>query len=247
MLRCIVIGLLLCLTASCGGKNIADCKNPTPGVKCQKQTQDEQARVALDSGDMDTAVKILTNLVANEPTNYDRYPLLAAALAGRSGFDVFGIVQGNFGGGTSLLQSMQSFIPTPVSRGSGYDLSLADMKQAVATLTAVPVALRKDISASSFAASCTLQLVLYQTAYSVMLINKYAFSSSGYDPTLLSKMSATDALAILSNLAAAGALIPGGQGAVASAAVLAAIAAIEAEPGATDQDKIAAYVQASHT
>ena len=226
---------------------MVDCNSPTPGVKCKKQSKDEQARVALDKGDMATAVTILTDLVAQEPKNYDRYPLLAAALAGRSGFDVFGIVQGNFSGKTSLLESMQAFIPSPASRGSLYDASLADMKQAVATLNAVPATLRSDISANSFASSCILQLMLYQSAYSVMLINKYAFSTSGYDPSKLSSMTPSDALAILSNLAAAGALIPGGTGAAASQVVLATLAAIQAEPGATDSEKIAAYVQANQT
>ena len=242
----IQILLFMALLGACGSKNVADCDKPTPGVPCQAQTDDEKARVALNNDDMETAVTILKELVAKEPEKYDRYPLLAAALAGLAGFDVFGIVKGKSGSSSSLLETMGSFIPTPASKGDAYDTSLANMKLSVDTLNTVPVDLRKDISASSFAASCSLQLILYQSAYSVMLINKFAFSASGYDPSKLANMTAADAAAILSNLAAAGSVAAGATGTASSAAVTAAIAAIQAEPGATDQEKIAAYVQANH-
>ncbi|MCX6125172.1 MAG: hypothetical protein NTV34_10575 [Proteobacteria bacterium] len=237
---------LALLTTSCGNKNSFNCQTPTSGVPCNARSKDEDARIALDKGDMETAVTLLKQLVADEPLTYSRYPLLAAALAGRSGFDVFNIVKGNFGGDKSLIQSMGSFLPTPFSKGSAYDASLQDMSDSVATLNAVPLALRTDVSADAFAASCSLQLTLYQAAYSIMIINKYSYGAAGYDPSKLSTITAADAAIILQNLLASTANISGTSGAAASAAITSAYQSIQSQPGSTDQEKIAAYAKGAH-
>ncbi|MCX6116076.1 MAG: hypothetical protein NT027_00930 [Proteobacteria bacterium] len=228
---------------ACGNKSLFDCAGPKSTVPCNPRSRDEDARIALDKGDLQTAIEILETLIAEEPTKYDRFPLLSAALAGRSGFDIFNIVKANFGSSSSLLQVMGEFLPTPTSKGAGYDNSLADMKRSVAVLNDIPLELRNDISASSFASSCALQLTLYQAAYSIMLINKYSYSSSGFDPSKLSSMTAEDAALILKNLL--GAANSGSSSTETSAAVNTAYESIKSQPGSTDQEKIASYVQAN--
>ena len=231
---------------ACGNKSSFDCSAPTSGVQCNPRTKDEDARIALDKGDMTTAVTLLKELIAGEPTKYERYPILAAALAGKSGFDVFNVVKSNFGGSESLIETLGSFLPTPTSKGAGYDASLADMNESVTTLTSVPESLRSAVSSDRFAASCSLQLVLYQSAYSIMLINKYLYTADGFDPSKLSTMSVEDATAILSNLLSASSVATGATGTEATKAVKAAYDSIQAQPGTTDQEKIAAYAKSTN-
>ena len=224
---------------SCGTKNLFDCDGGYARSKCVQRTKEEDARIAMDNGDLDTAVTLLSELVAEDPTNYKRYPLLAAAYAGKSGFDILNIVTANFGGSNSLIQTMTDFLPTPMTRGSLYDQSLTDMDSSVKTLTAIPAEYRDSTSSDKYATSAVLQLTLYQAAYGVMLLNKFTYSTTAYDPSQLSNMTAADAAAILAAFAGAA----GSTGAGSSAT--AAIAAIQAMPGATDQEKIAAWSQAA--
>lgn len=227
--------------SSCGSKNIYDCDGGLAGSRCSALTKEEDARVALDDGDLETAVTLLSELVTADPTNYQRYPLLAAAYAGRAGFDILNIATANFGGNSSLIQTMGAFLPTPVSRGSLYDQSLSDMKLANATLTGIPEELRSATSSDKYATSAVMQLTLYQSAYGVMVLNKFTYSSTDYDPSLLSSMTAEDAASVLTAFAAAGAASGGSM----ATAVNSALAAIQAQPGATDQEKLAAWSQAA--
>jgi hypothetical protein len=231
--------LVLASLNSCGTKNFFDCDGGYARTQCVERTKDEDARIALDKGDLDKAVTLLSELVTDDPTNYQRYPLLAAAYAGRSGFDILNVVTANFGGSSSLIQTMTSFLPTPITRGSLYDQSLTDMDSSVKTLTAIPAEFRDSTSSDKYATSAVLQLTLYQAAYGVMLLNKFTYSTTAYDPSQLANMTAADAAAILAALAGAA----GSTGAGSSAT--AAIAAIQAMPGSTDQEKIAAWSQAA--
>jgi hypothetical protein len=234
--------VLAIASISCGNKNSFDCDSPTAGVPCNPRTKDEDARIALDKGDMATAVAILRELVSNEPEVYSRYPLFSAALAGKSGFDIFNVMNGSFGGDSSLLQSMGSFIPTPASKGSAFEASLADMKESVAVLNSIPISLRASVDSGKFASSCILQLTLYQAAYSIMLMNKYSYSEIGFDPSKLSTMTAEDAAAILQSLLSAASANPDSP---AATSVNAAYESIQGQPGATDQEKISAYILAN--
>ena len=236
-----IIFFVLSLTASCGSKNFFDCDGGYAGSKCAQLTKDEQARMALDRGDLMTAVTLLSELVAEDPTNYERYPLLAAAYAGKSGFDLFNIVSANFGGDSSLLQVMETFIPTPTELGAAYQDSLLAMNSSVATLMSIPEELRSSTSSDKYASSAVLQLTLYQTAYGVMYLNKFTYGSSGYDPALLTTMTDEDAAIILNSFVGA-AMAAGGD---ASTAVNGAITAIQAQPGASDRERLVAWSQSA--
>ncbi len=240
IMKYFVIFLSLLFT-SCGQKNAFDCDGGIAKSKCSQRTKLEDARIALDAGDLDTAIRLLNELITDEPTAYEKYPLLAAAYAGRSGLEILDIVTANFGGNSSMLETMSSLIPTPTTLGDAYPKSLDDMNAANQTLLAIPEALRSATSSDKYAASAILQITLYQSAYAVMYLNKFTYSTSGYDPSLLSAMTADDAAAILSSLVAAGAASGGAAGSAAQAA----IAAIQGQPGATDAEKIAAWSQAA--
>lgn len=232
---------LMALTASCGSQNFFDCDGGYAASKCARLTPDEQARVALDRGELSEAIEILTDLVASDPTNYQRYPLLAAAYAGRSGFDLFNIVSANFGGDQSILSVMESFVPTPTDLGSSYEQSLTDMGASVAALLAIPAEYRSSVSGDKYASSAVLQLTLYQSAYGVMYLNKFTYGASGYDPLLLATMTADDAVIILNAFLGA-ATAAGGEAATSANS---AIAAIQAQPGASDLERLAAWSQAA--
>lgn len=227
------------MASSCGTANLFDCQEGRAKSKCTKRTKDEDARIALDKGDMVTAVKLLQELVDAEPEEYTRYPLLAAAYAGKSGFSILSVVTANFGGEASLVKTMTEFLPTPLTKGDEYEQSLTDMKKSCDTLTTIPEALRSATSADKYATSAVLQSTLYQAAYGIMLLNKFTYSTTEYDPSKLSTMTAEDAANILASLAAAA----GAAGAGGSATK--ALAAIEAQPGGTTQEKLAAWSAAN--
>jgi len=235
------ICVALMIASACGTKNLFDCDGGYARSHCTERTKEEDARIALDSGDYDTAIELLSALIAEEPENYRRYPLMSAAYAARSGFDILNVVTANFGGNDSILKTMTSFLPTPTSKGDAYAQSLEDMKSANQTLLAIPADQRLSTSSDKYATSAVLQLTLYQAAYGVMLLNKFTYGASGYDPSLLATMSAADAAAILTAFAGAAGAGSGGAGSAASSAV----SAISGQPGATDQEKLAAWSQAA--
>jgi hypothetical protein len=229
------------LMLGCGTKNLFDCDGGYAQSQCTARTKDEDARIALDKEDYDTAISLLAEQIAADPSNYKRYTLLSAAYAARSGFDILNVVTANFGGSSSLLQTMTAFLPTPVTKGAAYDDSLADMNSANETLLAIPEDQRLSTSSDKYATSAVLQLTLYQAAYGVMLLNKFTYSTSGYDPSLLSTMTAADAAAILQAFAGAAGASSSGAGGAASTA----ISSISSQSGATNQEKIAAWSQSA--
>jgi hypothetical protein len=237
----IILVSVTVVTSSCGTSNFFDCDSGYADSKCARLTKDEEARIALDRGDMATAVELLAELVADEPDVYERYLLLAAAYAGKSGLDIFNVVTANFGSDNSILQIMDAFIPTPTTLGSAYESSLRDMNFGIQTLISIPPNLRIATSSNKYATSAVLQLTLYQAAFGVMLLNKFSYGSNGYDPSLLASMTAEDAAMILNAFLGA-AEAAGGS---AATSVISALSDIQSQPGSSDQEKLAAWAQAA--
>lgn len=233
------------LLAGCGGTaNVADCEEGKKQVPCSARTKEEDARKALDEGDLDTAIQLLTELIAEEPENYARDPLLAAAYASRAGFDILSVAKAKFASGGSLIEQMTSFLPDPAERGAdGYELSLGDMKASVDVLHLIPADKIGETSAEKYAASAVLQLTLYQAAYSIMYLNKFAINATTgqVDITQLSTMSEDDALVVLQNLAAAG-QIPGVTDPALQSRVNEALEDINNQDGTTNAEKLKAFV-----
>lgn len=237
----IILFIFVWSFSSCGTRNAFDCSGGVAGSNCSALSKEEEARKAMDTGDFDAAIELLNELINEEPTNYKRHPLLSAAYAARSGFDILNIATADFGSDKSLLQSMSSFLPTPITRGELYDQSLIDMQSANATLLAIPEELRASTSGDKYATSAVFQLTLYQGAYGVMLLNKFTYSATAYDPSLLSNMTDADAQTILDSFAAASAA----NGNAAGNAANSAISSIQTHAGSTDRERIAAWSQAA--
>ncbi len=232
--------------AGCGGEaNVADCEEGKKQVPCSERTKEEEARKALDDGDLDSAIALLTELIAEEPDNYGLNPLLGAAYASRAGFDILNVAKSKFASGGSLIEQMTSFLPDPADKGAeGYDLSLGDMKSSVDVLRLIPSDKLADTTAEKYAASAVLQLTLYQAAYSIMYLNKFAISATTgqVDLDQLATMTDEDALIILENLAAAG-QIPGSEDPALQQRVNEALADIRNQDGNTDRDRLRAFVE----
>ena len=242
-----LFGLPLTVLACGGAKNVAACPGGKTSGICSQQTPDEQAQAKLNSGDYDGAISQLNDLIAAEPETYSRLPILAAAYAARAGLNILTVAKSQFSAGGSLLDVFAAFIPTPKTVGAAaYKTHVADMQAAVASLKRIPAALVATTSASDYASSATLQQTIYTAAYSVMFLNQFAVSpdTGKLDAAQLSTMTESDANAILTNFADTGQIPALGANAGVQAQVAATLTKINAEPGATSKEKIAAFVAA---
>ena len=174
-----LLAALLAGCLSCGGtSNVADCEEGKKQVPCSARTKEEDARRALDDKEYDTAITLLTELISDEPDNYTRHTLLAAAYAARAGFDILNVAKAQFSGGGTLFDKLASFLPSPKDLGvAGYKLSLGDMKSGVDVLNLIPAATMQATDSDKYAASAALQLTLYQSAYSIMYLNQFTISA----------------------------------------------------------------------
>lgn len=231
--------------ACSGQSNMADCETGNKKVPCSARTADEEARLALDDKDYDTAIEILTTLVADDPESYARYPLLAAAHAARSGFDLLAVARTQFTSGGTLFDQLAQFVPDPAETGvDAFGAHLADMDAAVRWLRRIPGDKLLATSGEAYASSAALQLTLYAAAYSVMYLNQFTISATTgtFDPALLATMTEEDALVIINSLASAGTMQNGDDDAALSAKINEALASIDAQPGATNRDRLSAFI-----
>lgn len=245
MTRLIYSLAIVLLAAACGGENnAADCDDGLPFIPCSPKDKEESARAAMNDGDFDTAIELLEQLVGEQPENYQLYTLLGAAYAARAGFAILSVAKANIGGSSGgLIGQISTFLPDPAELGSaGFQLALADMDAAVDRLTAIPVAFISTESTESYAASAQLQLMLYQSAYSVMYLNQFAISveTGEFDPALLETMTEEDALVVLESLAAAAALEadPALQ-----AKIDTTIETINSQEGGSNRDRLSEYIR----
>ena len=237
--------LLSAILACSGTKNVATCAvGKTTGI-CSQQTPDERAQAKLNSGDYDGAIAELSDLIAAEPETYRRLPILAAAYAARAGLDILTVAKSNLSGGGSIVDAFSAFIPTPKSVGKeAYKTNVKDMQSAVAALKQIPAELLATTAASAYASSASLQQTIYTAAYGVMFLNQFAISADTgkLDPTQLATMTESDADAIINNFASTGQIPAVGATVQVQAQIAATLVKINAEPGATNKEKIAAYM-----
>ena len=238
-------GYIICLLAFIACQkdiNVYDCEDGNSNVKCVEQTPDDQARVALDNSDWDTAIKILKELTEEEPDVYGRFTLLSAAYAGKAGFRILDIASAQFSGGGSFVDQMGAFLPDKDLLGDvAYTKSVSNMGLAVDALEDIPAAKLATTSAEEYASSGRFQLSLYQSAYSVMFLNQFSGEGGDFSEESLQDMSEEDAILVIENLQAAAAQDPDGPMA---AALEEALAGIESQDGATDKEKLADFLAA---
>jgi tetratricopeptide (TPR) repeat protein len=227
--------LLLFFTLALFGCDTASKAKPYAAL-----TQEEKAREALDAQDYETAIELFQELVEGEPEEYERYRYLAAAYAASAGFDIIEVAKGDMGGGSgSLLDTLGSFLPADPTPEQ-----LERMELAKDTLLAIPAELRsKDNTEVAYSSGAAVQLEFYQSAYTIMYINRFAqvTPEGQLDPARLESMSDEDVTNILSNFSQVAAA--GGEGVPAAAQNV--LSQIDQQEGATQREKLINYLNAS--
>ncbi len=229
--------ILWALLGSCGTGNKAEDR--------VEKTPDEQIRIALDNNDLATARTLLEQQITAEPDNYSRYPVLGAVYANLGGFDIFKAVShvSDLSGGKSPLDSIGQFLPDSPTKDN---VDLLDKASAI--ILQMPTAKRASTAEESYASSAAFQLALYQTAYSITYMKLFIKTdplTQKLDPSKLSSMTVQDASAILKSLkASAGNMSEIAGSEEVAAQINTAIADIDAQPGATDDEKLANYIAA---
>ena len=231
---------------SCAGSNnLWDCDKGFSRIKCDRPTSEEQARRHLNNKEFTEAIDLLVTAVEAEPENYLRYPLLAAAYAGRGGIDILGIARKQLSTGESPLQSFSAFLPTPSSvDATTYQTNLGDVGLAVSTLNTIPVAILTDTSAFEYSASALLQLTIYQSSYSIMYLNQFIISPTTGSISIAQMENMTDeeAAQVLANLVAVSQLPGASSNSQMQTAVAGIVDSINGQSGDSTKDKIRAYV-----
>jgi hypothetical protein len=225
--------ILLILTMMLGG-----CDTQSQATFYVTLTQDEEAREALDALDYEKAIEIYEELIAAEPEVYARYRYLAAAYAASAGCDICGMAKGDVGGSGSLLDSMDSFLPADPSTEQ-----LERMGLAKDTLLSIPADLRsRDNTEVAYASGAAVQLEFYQSAYSIMYINRFAqvTPTGSLDPERLESMTDADVSNIIENFSQVAA--QGGEGVPAAAQKV--LTEIDQQEGATQKEKLINFLNA---
>ncbi len=248
-MRALIITILVTMIHGCGGSaNVFDCVLGQKSLPCSEKTAEEEARAALRSEDFATAIDTLEEFLADHPEEYRLFPLLAAAYAGRAGLKILDVATAQFGAATDIFAQFSQFVPGPEAVGAAqYRLNVQDMKTSVARLELIPAELLGSVSAEDYASTVALQKSLYQTAYSVMLVNQLAVSATtgSLDPNQLANMTEDEALEVISALSDAAILQASGGDPAVQAKIDAALAAIEAEPGESKKEKLASYINST--
>ncbi len=226
--------LLVLLLAAFG------CDTASKAKPYASLTKDEEAREALDALDYDTAIEIYNELIEAEPEEYERYRYLAAAYAASAGFDIIEVAKGDIGGSSgSLLDALGSFLPADPTPEQ-----LVNMALAKDTLLSIPTEYRsKDNTEVAYASGAAAQLEFYQSAYSIMYINRFAqvTPEGNLDPARLETMTDEDVSNILNNFSQVAAT--GGEGVPAAAQNV--LNQIDQQEGATQKEKLINYLNAS--
>ena len=215
-----------------------------------KKDPAEDATLALEKNDPDSAISILESALVKDPSNAQYLSILATAYASRAGIDplVLGSKFAVSGAGlldssssTSSITSLFSVMPDATP------LVISDIDHAVSILNnQIPVSLRQPGDVFKTAIYMTASMVLHTKALD-------SLHTGTLTPADIAKLSDADADAILNNLGAAATLLAGNGTATgnASASQVAAAALskystqIAAQPGDTNAAKLRNYLAAN--
>lgn len=207
----------------------------------EKKDPAQDATVYLENNQPQKAIDLLTDALANDPTNTKYMSILSMAYAERAGVDP--ITLGQKAAATSTTSSSSATAMTalfPVLP-SATDANIADVDMAVSLLNKIP--------AASIIPADTFKMGIFLMASTALHVKKLDTNGDGIlEPSELLSMSTTDAGAILGNLAGAVAAFAAGNGNIntSSAAAQAQIASIQTainnSPGATPQQKLQNYL-----
>lgn len=252
---CLIVCLFTSLIYGCG-KNLGDCSATPRVIPCTKKTAEDIARQAMAAHDYDLAVQTLepevetlkADLSLSDQEKYRLHPLLAAAYAGRAGFSIFSAIQGQSSSAGSqsggIIGQMSSFVPSPSGVSAAtYSAMISDMGTATKILQEIPATLLDETQGESFGKSATIQLTLYLSAHSVMIMNRFILSptTGAFDASGLANMSEADAEAILNSLTNAS-QVPGAENPEVKKKIEDALSAIDSSPGTTRGEKLKDYL-----
>lgn len=246
----IILRLSFCgVIAGCGGDgNLADCKTGSPTIPCSQRTPEEEARLALELGDFDQAIALLTQLIDENPEDYALYTLLSAAHAARAKVAVIDLAMNSLVGRGSLIEQVGSFLPQPSEVGNDvYADYLQDMQRAVSYLKSIPADLRGVTSSEKYAKSAQIQLGIYSVAYSIMHLNQFVATTDmgRLDASKLATMTEADAAIVIASLTEAASLQAAAGSTTAAQNINTTLTQIASQPGATQSERLQNYVTAT--
>jgi hypothetical protein len=187
----------------------------------EREDPAEDATIALEEGDPNKAINILTKALEGDSTNWIYVSILALAYAERAGINALTLAQNmasNSENGTSSsneVTALFSILPDAT------DTNISDVDQAVALMITIP--------SDSRTTADVLKIVMFQTASLTLRTKKYDLNGDGVVSTAeLLAMSSGDAVTILSQLASAAiAFASGGSSSSTDQAAASQITAIQ--------------------
>lgn len=204
----------------------------------EKKDPAEDATVALEEGNPDKAISILTSALEGDPNNYQYVSILALAYAERGGLDALTLAQkmasNNSSGSSGGVTSLFSVMPAAT------DGNIADVDRAATLMVTIPSANRTTAD--------VLKIAIFQTAALTLRSKKYDTNGDGVISAAEAlAMTAGDSAAILAQLSgAAAAFASSGSTSSTDQAAAAQITSIQTKiatcPGADSNAQLQNYL-----
>ncbi len=203
----------------------------------------EDATVALEEGNPNKAINILTKALQRDPDNYQYISILALAYAERGGIDALTLAQkmASNSSSTSMSNSSSNGVTSLFSvMPDATDANIADVDTAVSLMVTIPAAVRTNAD--------TLKIAMYQTASLTLRTKKYDLDGDGIiTPAEILGMTSNDASTIISQLASAAEAFGGGSSSstvdqAAASQITTIQSAIGQCPGANQEEQLKNYM-----
>jgi hypothetical protein len=217
----------------------------------EKQDPAEEATIAMEQGKPEKAIVILNRALAESPQNYQLLSLLSSATAQKYGIDTIDIALKMADNEKTSEQEAAPASEATSSNGiTGLFSALPEATDDHINGISEAISIMESIPKESRTAADNFKLTMMHTALLGLNTKKFDKDGDGQiSPVEKLQISVDDAVSILNNLMSAEEIIASGVTADsanesgASVAQISTIrAAIEAAPGATDQEKLTNYL-----
>lgn len=192
----LVVASALAFVISCGANPFETYEETDPA---------EDATVALENGDPNKAINILTKALQDDPNNYQYISILALAYAERAGIDALTLAQkmASNSSSTSAAPSTSNGVTSLFSvMPEATDGNIADVDTAITLMLTIP--------STSRTSADILKIAMYQTASLTLRTKKYDLDGDGIiSAAEVLAMTNSDASTILSQLANAASAFSG--------------------------------------
>ena len=231
ILKTILI-ITLALLNACGAN---------PFKKYEKKDPAEDATIALEEGNPDKAISILTSALEGDPDNWVYVSILGLAYAERGGINALTLAQNMATNSSSTsthgVTSLFSIMPEAT------DSHISDVDTALTYMTSIPAASRTSAD--------ILKIAMFETAALTLRTKKYDLNGDGIISAAEAlAMTGADATAILSQLAGAvSAFASGSSTSATDQAAAEQVANIQGKiatcPGADQSEQLKNYLSKS--